>query len=146
MRNIEFISSLDFDFIENLPNYGTDYLLMFDDSCDENSRSKQIEKIAIAGRHRKLNCFYIKHDLFHKSANGRDTELQNTNTVLFKSSHYVQQLVVVGEQPGLGNTLRKWLADATSIPFGHIMVDLSPETNDLFRYSTDVTPFPTKLS
>ena len=38
IRNIEFIGSLDFDFIENLPNDGTNYLLIFDDSCDEISR------------------------------------------------------------------------------------------------------------
>ena len=39
VRNIEFNGSLDFDFIENLPNDGTNYLLIFDDSCDEISRS-----------------------------------------------------------------------------------------------------------
>ena len=37
VRNIEFIGSLDFDFIENLPNDETSYLLIFDDSCDETS-------------------------------------------------------------------------------------------------------------
>ena len=145
VRNIEFIGSLDFDFIENLPNDGTNYLLIFDDSCDEISRSKQFEKIAIAGRHRKLNCIYIKHNLFHKSANGRDTELQNTHIVLFKSPRDVQQIDVLGKQLGLGNTLRKWYADATSTPYGHLMIDLSPKTNDLLRYSTDVTSFPTKF-
>ena len=79
IRNIEFIGSLDFGFLENLPNDGTNYLVIFDDSCNEISRSKLFEKIAIAGRHRKLNCIYIKHNLFHKSANRRDPELQNTH-------------------------------------------------------------------
>ena len=51
----------------------------FDDSCDKISRSKQFEKIAIAGRHRKRNCIYINHNLFHKGANQRDTELQNAH-------------------------------------------------------------------
>ena len=54
IKNIEFIGSLDLEFIENLPNDGTNYRLIFDDSCDEISKSKQFEKIAIAGRHRKL--------------------------------------------------------------------------------------------
>ena len=145
VRNIECIGSLDFDFIANLPNDGTNYLLIFDDSCDEISRSKQFEKKAIAERHRKLNCIYIKHNLFHKSANGRNTELQNTHIVLFKSPRNVQQTDVLGKQLGLGNTLRKWYADATSVPYGHLMIDLSPKTNDLLRYSTDVTSFPTKF-
>ena len=145
VRNIEFIGSLDFDFIENLPNDGTNYLLIFDDSCVEISRSKQFEKIAIAGRHRKLNCISIKHNLFHKSANGRDTELQKTYIVLFKSPRDVQQIDVLGKQLGLGNTLWKWYADATSVPYGLLMIDLSPKTNDLLRYSTDVTSFPTSF-
>ena len=50
----------------------------------------------------------------------------------------VQKIDVVGRQFGLGNTLRKWYADATSIPYGLLMIDLSPKTNDLLRYSTDV--------
>ena len=145
IRNIEFIGSLDFDFIENLPNDGTNYRLFFHDSCDEISRSKQFEKIAIAGRHRKLNCIYIQNSLFHESANGRDTELKNTHIVLFKSPRNDQQTDVLGKQLGLGNTLWKWYVDATSVPYGHSMIDLSPKTNDLLRYSTDVTSFPTEF-
>ena len=153
VRNIEFNGSLDFDLIENLPNDGTNYLLVFDDSCDEISRSKQFEKIAIAGTHRKLNCIYIKNILFHKSANAtdtemrnmRDNELQNTHIVLFKSPPYVQQIDVPGKQHGLGNTQWKWYADATSIPYGYPMIDLSPKTNDILRYSTEVTSFPTNF-
>ena len=49
VRNIEFIGSLDFEFSENLPNDGTNYLLIFDDFCDETSRSEQFEKKAIPG-------------------------------------------------------------------------------------------------
>ena len=140
VRNIEFIESLYFDFIENLPNDGTNYLFIFDESCDKNSRYKQFEKIAIAGRLRKLTCIYIKHNLFHKIANGKDTELQNTHLVLFDSPRDVQQIEL-----GLENTLRKWYADATSIPYGHLIIDLSTKTNDRLRYSTDVTSFPTEF-
>ena len=39
IKSIEFISSLDFEFIDNLPNDGTTYLLIFDDSCEELGRS-----------------------------------------------------------------------------------------------------------
>ena len=75
----------------------------------------------------KLNCIYMKHNLFHKSANWRDTELQSTHIVLFKSPRDVQQIDVLGKQLGLGNTLRKWYADARSVPYGNLMIDLSPK-------------------
>ena len=71
--------------------------------------------------------------------------MQNTHIVLYKSPRDIQQIDVKGKQLGLGNTLRKWYADATSIPYGHLMIDLSLKTNDLLRYSTDVTSFPTKF-
>lgn len=142
IQNIEFIGSLDFDFIDNLPNDGTKYLLIFDDSCDEISRSKKFEKIATAGRHRNLNCIYVKHNLFHKSSNGRDAELQNTHIILFKSPRDVQQVNVLSKQLGLGNDLQKWYTNATSKPYGHIMIDLTPKTPDSLRYCSDVTSFP----
>ena len=146
--NIEFIGSLDFDFIENLPNSGTDYLLIFYESPDEISRSKQFGKTAITGRHQKLRFIYMKHNLFHKSANRRDTELQNTHIVLFRSPRDVQQIDVLGKKLCLENTIRTWYADATSTPFapfGLLMVEISRKANDLLRYCTDVTSFASKF-
>ena len=137
LRNIEFIGILDFDFIENLPNDGTDYPLIFDDSCDEISRSKQFEKRTVAGRHGKLNCISIKHVLLHKSANGRDIEFHNRHIVLFKSPRDVQQIDVLGKRLGLGNTLRKWYVDATLVPYVHLMIDLSPKINDTRKCNRD---------
>ena len=119
VRNIEFIGSLEFDFIENLPNDGINYLLIFD-FCDEISRSKNFARIAIARRHPKLNFMYIKHNFFHTSTNER--ELQHTHMVLFRSPRDVQQIDVLGKQLGLGNTQRKWYADATTTPYGHLLI------------------------
>ena len=34
-KNLKFIQGVDFDLIETLPNNGTKYLLIFDDSCEE---------------------------------------------------------------------------------------------------------------
>ena len=48
-KNIKFIQG-DSDLIENLPINGNKHLLLFDDSCEEISNSKQFVKIATAGR------------------------------------------------------------------------------------------------
>ena len=32
-ENLKFVQAVDFDLIENLPNNGTTYLLIIDDSC-----------------------------------------------------------------------------------------------------------------
>ena len=142
--NIEFINNVDFEMINSLPNDGCNYLIIFDDSCEEITKNKEFEKLATAGRHRKLSCIYVKHNLFHKSPIGRDAELQNTHIVLFKSPRDVQQIKILARQLGLGDQLVQWYNHATNKPYGHLMIDLDPKTPDLLRYSTESTSFPAK--
>ena len=86
VKKIEFIEGVDFEFIQNLPNNRTKYLLFFDDSCEKISSSKDFVKIATAGRHKGLSTIYIKHNFFLQRRLERDIELQNTHIVLFKIS------------------------------------------------------------
>ncbi len=145
VKNMEFINGINFQFIEQIPNNGKNYLLIFDDSCEEIFNSKEFVKVATAGRHRGLNTIYIKHNLFHKSKLGRDVELQNTHIVLFKSPRDVLQINTLGTQLGLGSQLKEWYQDATPVPYGHLLIDLSPKTVDSLRYCTNSGSAPTKF-
>ena len=40
-------------------------------------------------------------------------------------------------QLGLGSEIVDWYRDATSVPFGHLLIDLSPRTDDRLRYCTN---------
>ena len=132
--NFEFVQGVNFAFVDSLENNGTENLLIFDDSFQEICNSREFEKIAVAGRHRGLSTNYIKHNLFHKSKLGRDIELQNTQIVLFKSPRDVLQVGWLSVQLGRGLSLVDWYKDATSVPFGHLLIDLSPRTDDRLRY------------
>ena len=145
IENIEFVQGVNFDFFDSPENNGTKYLLIFDDSCQEICNSREFEKIAVAGRHRGLSTIYIKHNLFHKSKLGRDIELQNTHIVLFKSPRDVLQLGRLSVQLGLRLLLVDWYKDATSVPFGHLLIDLSPRTDDRLRYCTNSGKKPSKF-
>ena len=129
-ENLEFMCGVNFEFIDSLKNNGTNYLLIFDNSCEEICNSKAFVNIATAGRHRGLSTIYIKHNLFHQSKLGRDVELQNTNIVLFKSPRDVMQVTTLSTQLRLGTELVDWYGDATSVPFGHLLIALSPRTDD----------------
>ena len=133
IENLEFVQGVNFEFIDSLKNNGTKYLLIFDDSCEEICNSKAFVDIATAGRHRGLSTIYIKHNLFHQSKLGRDVKLQNTHIVLFKSPRDVMQVTTLSTQLGLGSELVDWYRDATSVPFGHLLIDLSPWTDDRLR-------------
>ena len=144
-ENLEFVQGVSFEFIDSLKNNGTKYSLLFDDSCEEVCISKAFVDIATAGRHRGLGKIYIGHNLFHQSKLGRDVELQNTLIVLFKSPRDVMQVTTLGAQLGLGSELVDWYRDATSVPFGPLLIDLSPRTDDRLRYCTNSVSVPSKF-
>ena len=144
IENLEFVQGVNFEFIDSLKNNGTKYMLTFDDSSEEICNSKAFVDIATAGRHRGLSTIYIKHNLFHQSKLGRDVELQNTHIVLFKSPRDVMQVTTLSTQLGLGSELLDWYRDATSVPFGHLLIDLSPRTDDRLRYCTNSGSVPSK--
>ena len=145
IENLEIVQGVNFEFIDSLKNNGTKYLLIFDDSCEEICNSKAFVDIATARRHRGLSTIYIKHSPFHQSNLGRDVVLKNTHIVLFKSPRDVTQVTTLGAQLGLGSELVDWYRDATSVPFGHLLLDLSPRTDDRLRYCTNSGSVPSKF-
>ena len=145
IESLEFVRGVNFEIIDSLKNNGTKYLLTFDDSCEEICNSKAFADIATAGRHRGLSTIYIKHNLFYQSKLGRHVELQNTHIVLFKSPRDVMQVTTFSTQLGLGSELVDWYRDATSVPFGHLLIDLSPRTHDRLRYCTNTGSIPSKV-
>ena len=128
-----------------MKNNGTKCLLIFDNSCAENCNSKEFVDIATAGRRRGFSTIYIKHNLFHQSKLGRDVELQNTHIVLFKSPRDVHQVATLSVQLGLGSALVDWYRDATFVPFGQLLIDLSPRTDDRLGYCKNSGNIPSKF-
>ena len=145
IENLEFVLGVNFEITDSLKNNGTKYLLLFVDSCEEICNSKAFIDIASARRHRGLSTNYIKHNLFHQSKLGRDVELQNTHIILFKSPRDVMQVTTLITQLGLGSELVDCYRDATFVPFGHLLIDLSMRTDDRLRYCTNSGSVPSKL-
>ena len=144
-KNLAFVQGVSFELIDSLKNNGTKYLLIFDDSCENIFNSKAFVDIATAGGHWGLITVWIKHNLFRQSKLGRDVELQNTHIVLFKCPRDVMQVTTLSTQLGLGSELVDWYRDATTVPFGHLLIDLSPRTHARLRYCTNSGSVPSKF-
>ena len=140
----EFVQSEHFDFINSLKNNGTKYLLIFDDSSGEICNSKEFVDIATAGKHRGFSIINIKLNLFHQSELRRDVELQNTHMFFFKSPRDLHHVATTSVHLGLRSALVDWYGDATSVPFGHLLIDLSPRTDHRLRYCTRSGNIPSK--
>ena len=145
IENLEFVRGVNFEFIDSFENNGTKCLLILYDSCENPCNSQAFVDIATAGRHRGLSTIYNKHNIFHQSKLGRDVELQNTHIVLFKSPRDVMQVTTLSKQLGPGSELVDWYRDATSVPFGHFLIDLSPRTDDRSLYCTNTGSIPSNF-
>ena len=55
------------------------------------------------------------------------------------------QVTTLSTQLGLGSKLVDWYRDATSVPFGHFLIDLSTRTDDRLRYCTNTGYIPPKF-
>ena len=131
---------VDLKFTQNIE----DWLLIFDDSCEEIFNDKEFVKLATAGRHRNLHVIYIKHNLYQQSRWSRTTDLNTTHIILFKSPRNVQQVDYLGKQLNLVRFLRHCYDLAVNEIYGHLLIDLSPKTSDCSRYGSNITePGPT---
>ena len=98
-----------------------------------------------ARRHRGLGTIYIKHNIFHQSKLGRGAELQNTHIFLFKSPRDVMQVTTLSTQLGFDSELVNWYRDATSVPLGQLLIDLSLRTDNRLRFCSNTGSIPSKF-
>ena len=54
------------------------------------------------------------------------------------------QVSTLSAQLGPGSELVDWNRDATSVPYGHSLIDLSSRTDDRLRYCTNTGSIPPK--
>ena len=55
------------------------------------------------------------------------------------------QVTTLSTQLGPGSKLVDWYPDATSVPFGHLLIDSSPRTDDRLRDCTNTGSIPSKF-
>ena len=70
------------EFLNNLENC----LLIIDHSCEEIYNDKEFVKLATAGRHKKINIIYRKHNLYQQSKWSHTKDLNTSHIILFKIS------------------------------------------------------------
>ena len=85
--------------------------------------------------HRNLTVIYIVQNVFHQSSNMRSISLNTHYLVLFKSPRDKTQARVLGQQmyPRNNNFLVSAYEDAISEPFGYLLIDLHPRSDDALR-------------
>ena len=78
-------------------------------------------------------------------SSNQNVELQNTHIVFFKSPCDVMHFAL-SAQSSLGLEPVFWHSDATSVPYGLVLIDLSPRTDDRLRFFTNTRSIPSKFN
>ena len=97
--------------------------------------------MAVPGRHKKINCFFAKHKLFHHSKWSCTTDLNTTNIVLFKSARELQQIDHFDRQLEKSKFTRNSYQRATSSSYSHFLIDFDPKASESFQYHRTIPTF-----
>jgi hypothetical protein len=92
--------------------------------------------------HRNISVILIKQNLFHQRRYCRDISLNAKYLVLLKNVRDKHQFCHLARYvyPKDSASLYEAYLDATELPHGYLVLDLSQDTNDLVRFRTRIFP------
>jgi hypothetical protein len=116
-------------------------LLIIDDLMSEtnDSVSNIFTKVS---HHRNVSVIYLSQNLFYRSKQNRTMSLNAHYIVLFKNPRDANQVAVLARQmyPGRNQFLLEAFRDATEKPYGYLLIDLKPDTDEKLRIRTSIFP------
>jgi hypothetical protein len=133
-------------FNEGLPDVnifdGTEpKLLIIDDLMNETNNvvASIFTKIS---HHRNVSVIYIAQNLFPKNKHARTMSLNSHYVVVFKNPRDAGQFSVLARQmyPQHANFAIEAYKDATDKPYGYLLVDLKPDTDEQYRIRSNIFP------
>jgi hypothetical protein len=118
-------------------------LVVLDDLMESVTASPEMENLFVKGmHHRHLSILYLNQNLYCKGKHSRTINLNTHVLVLMKNPRDVSQLQCLARQAflGKGTFLLEAYRDATSLPYGYLILDFSPSANEDYRVRTKVFP------
>ena len=123
-------------------------LIIIDDLMSEIGNDKRLTALFTKGSHHKnLSIILILQNLFHQSKEMRTISLNSHYLVIFRNPRDKSQIIHLAKQmyPGNVKFLQQSYNDATSKPYGYLLIDLKPETPEEIRLRTSIFPGETTL-
>ena len=92
--------------------------------------------------HRNISVLYLTQNLFPKNKHARTISLNSHYLILFKNPRDAGQFGVLARQmyPNGSKFAVEAFKDATEKPYGYLLVDLKPDTDEQYRIRTNIFP------
>lgn len=116
-------------------------LLIIDDVMNTASNSIEVQNVFTQYvHHRNLSCMYLVQNLFMQGKSSRTISLNTNYLILFNNPRDKYQISVLGRQMFPGNTkyFLEAFNDATSAPYGYLLIDYKSKTPDYLRLRTNL--------
>ena len=142
LRHINFIKGLPKSLADDaiLPPEKNN-LLIVDDLMSEASQSEQMKSVFTQYcHHRNLSCLYLVQNFFCQGKASRTISLNANYLVLFKNVRDRTQITHLARQmfPNQSKYFIESYNDATTKPFGYLLIDFKSTTPDILRLRTDI--------
>lgn len=116
-------------------------LLIIDDLMNETNESVSAIFTKIS-HHRNVSVVYITQNMFPKNKHARTISLNSHYMILFKNPRDAGQFAVLARQmyPSGSKFAIEAFKDATGAPFGYLLIDMKPDTDEKHRLRTNIFP------
>ena len=131
------------DMLQHLSSSSSCNLIILDDLMDYLNSSKDMESLYVKGiHHLHLSVLNLNQNLYCKGKHSRTINLNTHIYVLMKNPRDVSQLQCLARQAFLGKNpfIMEAYKDATSQPYGYLVLDFSPGAEEAYRVRTKVFP------
>ena len=116
-------------------------LIILDDLMSETNQlvANIFTKIS---HHRNISILHLTQNLFDKNKYARTISLNAHYLVLFKNPRDASQFATLARQmyPSSWKFAIEAYKDATSVPYGYLLIDLKPEQDERCRLRTNIFP------
>lgn len=136
----------DVEFHEGLPDVGRfdrryRVLLILDDLMNEADQNV-CNLFTKLSHHRNVSVVFITQNLFHRNRYVRTMNLNTHYMVLFKNPRDANQVATLARQmyPEKSKFVLEAFKDATKEPYGYLLIDLKPETDEQYRIRANIFP------
>ncbi|KAM7406688.1 hypothetical protein PAMP_001045 [Pampus punctatissimus] len=142
LRDVKFVEGLPLSLCDDslLPIHKNN-LLIIDDLMNDASNNVEVQNVFTKYvHHRNLSCLYLVQNLFFQGKASRTINLNTNYLVLFKNPRDKYQVMLMAKQmfPGKSKFFMECFENATSVPYGYLLIDYKARTPDDLRLRTDL--------
>ena len=120
---------------------GTHVIVILDDLMNNISKNKDIQDMFTRGSHHlNVTIIYLIQNLFQNGPTSRTIAINTHVMILMKNPRGKSQIITLASQTGYGKTLVEAYEKATSVPYGYLVLNMSPRASEEERMLTHIFP------